>query len=202
MVERASGVHARSEVASTASGGGAESGAKRDLVPGEWAVLGLLAEGPAHGFALCKALAPGGAIGEVWSVPRALVYRTLGVLEDRELVQATATESGPGPVRTILSITPAGRALLERWLDEPVEHVRDARSLLMLKLAFIDRSGRDPRLLLERQRALMHPLAEAHRERVATLSDWPHTVELWRYECVEAVIRFTEQMLAGGAGRR
>jgi DNA-binding PadR family transcriptional regulator len=177
----------------------ATSGA-RELVPGEWAVLGLLAERSAHGFALSKALAPGGEIGVVWTVPRALVYRTLGVLEDRGLVKATATQEGPGPVRTIVSITPAGRRAFERWLGEPVVHVRDARSLLMLKLAFIDRAGRDPRILLKRQHELLRPLADAHQEALAGLSDWQLTVELWRYECVEAVIRFTERMLATTAG--
>jgi PadR family transcriptional regulator AphA len=162
-------------------------------------VLGLLAEGPTHGFALSKALASGGVIGEVWTVPRALVYRTLSVLEERGLVRATATEEGPGPARTIVSITPAGRRALEGWLGEPVVHVRDARSLLMLKLAFIDRAGRDPRPLLERQLELMRPLAEAHREAIAGLRDWQLTVELWRYECVEAVVRFTERLLLEGA---
>lgn len=175
---------------------GTATATPRELVPGEWAVLGLLAEGPAHGFALSKALAPGGEIGVVWTVPRALVYRTLGVLEDRGLVKATATEEGPGPVRTIVSITRAGRKALERWLGEPVVHVRDARSLLMLKLAFMDRGGRDPRLLLERQRELLRPLADSHLASLDGLNDWQFTVELWRYECVEAVLRFTERMLA------
>lgn len=173
-----------------------ESARPRQLVPGEWAVLGLLAEGPTHGFALSKALAPRGEIGQIWTVPRALVYRTLGLLEERGLTRATATEEGPGPARTIMSITPAGRRALKRWLAEPVVHVRDARSQLMLKLAFIDRAGRDPTPLLERQRELLRPAAEAHREAVVGLSGWPLTVELWRYECVEAVIRFTDRMLA------
>ena len=42
----------------------------------------------------------------------------------------------PGTPRTILGPTPPGRRLLGRWLAEPVEHVRDVRSLLLLKLSF------------------------------------------------------------------
>ena len=68
----------------------------RGLVAGEWSVLGLLAEAPAHGFALSKALASDGEIGMIWTVPRQLVYRTLGILEQNGLVHATGTESGPG----------------------------------------------------------------------------------------------------------
>ena len=49
--------------------------ATRDLAPGEWAVLGLLAESPAHGFAIAKAIAPGGEI----------VYRHSGELDLAEM---------------------------------------------------------------------------------------------------------------------
>jgi PadR family transcriptional regulator AphA len=117
----------------------------RPLVPGEWAVLGLLSEAPAHGFALSKALAPGSEIGVIWSVSRQLVYRTLSVLEENELVHAIATEAGPGPERTIMNVTPLGRPAVAHWLEQPVAHVRDARSLLMLKLVFLKRSKRDVR---------------------------------------------------------
>jgi len=165
-------------------------------VAGEWSVLGLLAEAPAHGFALSKALASDGEIGMIWTVPRQLVYRTLGILEQNGLVHATSTESGPGPVRTIMSVTQAGRRAVERWLVEPVAHIRDARSLLMLKLVFLERSGYDVRPLLERQRELLLPAAEAQRERVAAARGSRQTVELWRLECVDAVISFTERMLA------
>jgi DNA-binding PadR family transcriptional regulator len=168
----------------------------RDLVPGEWAVLGLLAEGPAHGFALSKALASGGEIGVIWSVSRQLVYRTLGVLEENALVHAIGTEAGPGPERTILDLTALGRQAVGRWLSEPVAHVRDARSLLMLKLVFLKRSGHDVRPLLECQRELLLPTAAAQRERATKADGWQQTVELWRSECIDAVISFTERMLA------
>ncbi|HWF23909.1 MAG TPA: PadR family transcriptional regulator [Solirubrobacteraceae bacterium] len=167
----------------------------RGLVPGEWAVLGLLAEAPVHGFVLAKALAPEGEIGMIWTVPRQLVYRTLGVLEDNGLVRAVATEAGPGPVRTIMSVTPAGQRAVERWMVEPVPHIRDARSLLMLKLVFLERSRYDVRPLLERQRELLLPALAAQRERVEEASGSRRTVELWRLECVDAVIGFAERML-------
>jgi PadR family transcriptional regulator AphA len=164
-------------------------------VPGEWAVLGLLAEAPAHGFALSKALASEGEIGMIWTVPRQLVYRTLGVLEENGFVSAVGNEAGPGPVRTIMSVTPAGRRAVERWLVEPVAHIRDARSLLMLKLVFLERSRYDVRPLLERQRELLLPALDAQRERVDAADGSRRTVEIWRLECVDAVIGFTERML-------
>jgi len=182
-----------------ASRGPAPAIGGRALVPGEWAVLGLLAEAPAHGFAISKALAPGGEIGVVWTVPRQLVYRTLGVLEENQLIRAIATQSGAGPVRTIMNPTTTGREALGHWLAEPVPHVRDARSLLMLKLVFLERSGLDRRPLLERQRDLLLPAATAQRDRAMAASGTQQTIELWRSECIDAVISFTERMLTASA---
>jgi DNA-binding PadR family transcriptional regulator len=174
--------------------------ATRDLAPGEWAVLGLLAESPAHGFAIAKAIAPGGEIGEIWALPRPLVYRALGMLKDRGLAKDVVTEAGQGPNRTILAATPAGLDALERWFEEPVIHVRDARSLLLLKLVYAERGGRDIRPLLERQRDLVRPIVESHRRRVPEADGWKHTIELWRSECMDAVLVFTEKMLERESG--
>jgi DNA-binding PadR family transcriptional regulator len=170
--------------------------ATRELAPGEWAVLGLLAEAPAHGFAISKALASGGEIGEIWALPRPLVYRALGMLKDRGLVRAVVTEPGQGPNRTILTATQAGLDELDRWLEEPVVHVRDARSLLLLKLVYAERGGRDTRPLLKRQRDLLRPIVEAHRRRSADAVGWHQTIELWRSECMDSVLVFTEKLLA------
>jgi PadR family transcriptional regulator AphA len=158
----------------------------RELAPGEWAVLGLLGEGPKHGF----------AIGEIWTLPRPLVYRALGVLTDRGYARALTTEAGAGPNRTILTATPAGMKALEAWLEEPVLHVRDARSLLLLKLVYAERSGRATRPLLERQRELLSPLVAAHHERVARSTGAERTIELWRSACMGAVLEFTNRLLS------
>jgi len=176
--------------------------ATRELAPGEWAVLGLLGEAPAHGFAISKALAIGGELGEIWALPRPLVYRALGMLKDRGLVRPVITEAGQGPNRTILSATQLGLDELDRWLEEPVAHVRDARSLLLLKLVYAERAGRDTRPLLERQRDLLRPIVEIHRRRLAEASGWHQTIELWRSECMDAVLVFTEKLLAQAATER
>jgi DNA-binding PadR family transcriptional regulator len=168
---------------------------RRDLAPGEWAVLGLLGEGPKHGFAIARVLAGGGDIGEIWSLPRPLVYRALGVLKERGLARPLTTEAGQGPVRTVLTVTPAGLEALEEWLSEPVAHVRDARSLLLLKLVYAERSGRDTGPLLERQREMLLPLVAAHHARIAGSSGWERTIELWRAECTGTALAFTEKLL-------
>ena len=59
-------------------------------------------------------------------------------------MRAESVEPGLGPQRTIYAATPQGRQAAENWLETPVEHVRDIRSHLLLKLALLDRAGADP----------------------------------------------------------
>src|SRR5262249_44873611 len=51
------------------------------------------------------------------------------------LIAPQIVESGRGPQRTIYAATPAGHEAAAAWLDTPVEHVRDVRSHLLIKLA-------------------------------------------------------------------
>jgi DNA-binding PadR family transcriptional regulator len=167
-----------------------------DLTAGEWAVLALVVEGPTHGFAVARALAPEGEVGRVWSVRRPLVYRAIETLTAMGLVRPAATvASRSGPRRTVLEATRAGERALARWLRQPVAHVRDARSLLMLKLLF-----------LTRRRARLEPLLTAQRAHFAELSDGLSTAAdeaegfdrallLWRLESATAATRFVEAML-------
>jgi PadR family transcriptional regulator AphA len=171
--------------------------ARDELSAGEWAVLALLSERPAHGFALARAMAPGGEVGEVWSMRRPLVYRALETLEQRELIRPAGTvPSQTGPQRTILEVTPAGARAVTEWLGHPVSHVRDARSLLMLKLLFLSRSGDDPTTLLESQRALFSAQADRLSEAVDQTEGFGRALLVWRLEMTTAAIRFTETMLS------
>ncbi|HEY1565783.1 MAG TPA: PadR family transcriptional regulator [Solirubrobacteraceae bacterium] len=170
---------------------------RNQLTAGEWAILALLDEEPAHGFALARALATGGEVGRVWDMRRPLVYRALEMLQRLELITPVATlPSESGPQRTIFEPTPAGRRLITDWLQRPVEHVRDARSLLMLKLLFLSRRHADPAPLLLAQRAQFLALAQ----RLATTADAAAGFErgllLWRLHSTTAAVQFTEAMLA------
>lgn len=168
-----------------------------ELSAGEWAVLALLTEEPAHGFALARAMAPEGEVGQVWSLRRPLVYRALETLERLELIRPVGTlPSSSGPQRTILEATPKGKRAVTKWLREPVSHVRDARSFLMLKLLFLTRRDADPAPLLKAQGARF----AAHAERLATALEqsqgFDRALLLWRLHNTSAAIQFTETMLA------
>jgi DNA-binding PadR family transcriptional regulator len=135
--------------------------ARRALLPGDWAVLALLAERPAHGFALAQLLAEDGEVGQVWTMPRPRVYRAIDDLREAALIEAVeTTPSERGPARTLLSATPAGSVAVEQWLARPVAHVREARSELLLKLVLTHRAGRDLRPLAAAQHGVLEQLAD------------------------------------------
>src|SRR5262245_6907324 len=122
---------------------------RAELITGEWAALALLAEEPSHGFAVARALEPDGEVGKIWTVRRPLVYRAIDGLTVRQFVQPSGTvPSRSGPDRIVLAATPRGKRAVTRWLRQPVAHVRDARSDLMLKLLFLTRRGADLEPLL------------------------------------------------------
>src|SRR4029453_15775560 len=107
----------------------------------EWAALGVLCERARHGWAVARDLAPDGEIGRVFSCPRPPVYRALAQLREAALVEVRGhAASEEGPARTTLGPTRRGRTAFRRWCSAPIEHVRDLRSELMLKLLLAERA--------------------------------------------------------------
>jgi DNA-binding PadR family transcriptional regulator len=160
----------------------------------DWTVLGVVAEEPTHGWAVTRELDANGALGRVWTVPRPLVYRSLATLASKGLIEDCGEAPGTrGPRRTIVRATPRGRAALRRWLERPVEHVRDVRSELLVKLALLDRAGRPRDELVQRQLAQLTPVFAAlgKRPRAAGFDD---VLAAWRRESALAVQRFLETL--------
>jgi PadR family transcriptional regulator AphA len=170
---------------------------ERELAPGEWSVLALLSNAPAHGWALAKELSRSGEVGRVWAVARPLVYRALELLESRGLIEPVGTERGArGPNRSLFRATALGRDELADWLSKPVDHIRDVRSLLLLKLVLIDRAGLESRPLLEAQRAHTVPAVTALDERLAASVGTEHVFVRFRLETTRAVVSFIDGLLA------
>lgn len=168
----------------------------RELSPSDWAVLGVVAERPTHGFAVAQILGRDGAVGRVWSVPRPVVYQLIKKLESLKLIAGGKTEPGDrGPQRTVYRVTPAGRRALGRWLSEPVEHVRDVRSLLMLKLALLDRAGADPGQLVHAQRVRAEEQLAALVGAIEQASGFDRVILQWRLAATRATLDFLVQLV-------
>jgi DNA-binding PadR family transcriptional regulator len=161
-----------------------------------WIVLSLVGEGPTHGNAVSQLVGPGGDLGQIWRVPRGVVYRSLDRLCDLGLIRSAGAEPSPhGPVRLLVEATEAGRAAAGSWQHRPVQHPRDIRSELLVKLALLHRSGADPHDLLVAQQRLVVPIASALRDRMATATGFDRTLLLWRYETASATVRFLDALV-------
>ena len=172
----------------------------RDLSPSDWTILALVAEGPTHGWAIAMQVARGGEVGSIWSLGRPIVYQGLERLENRGLIKTTGIVRGSrGPHRVMYQVTPKGRKQVRAWLSKPVEHVRDIRSLFLLKVVLSQRARIDVESLLVAQRAVIIPfvhLLEAQLDDADPLATpGEATMRRFRLETTETVVRFIDSML-------
>lgn len=159
----------------------------------EYAVLGVLAEEPSHGFAISKELDAESEIGRVFTVRRPLVYRALDRLVEAGFAEPVATEKGDGPQRVIYRVTRNGRRRLNTWLGQPVDHVRDLRIEFLLKLTLTTRTGRSPLGLIREQQAALSPTFDALEQPADQSVDH---VELWRRHNAVAAAGYLKELEA------
>jgi len=157
----------------------------------EFVCLTLIVQGASHGWAVGTMLALDGEVGRIWTLSRPLTYRAIDGLVDKGLVMRRDPAVGRGRDRVMLAPTAAGRRTAARWLDSPVEHIRDVRTEFLVKLLLRSRAGLDSESLVIAQQALLAPMID-----VLTSSHGDDDfVDVWRRENARAVRRFLDQML-------
>lgn len=123
--------------------------------PTRHALLGLLLEGPRHGYDLARCFHPGTALGSVVHLSASHLYALLARLERDGLIAGAMQEAGARPARRVFHLTAAGREAAWRWLDEPVARPRDMLLDFPIKLYLIRRHAPErAAALIERQRRL------------------------------------------------
>lgn len=85
------------------------------------ALLYIISQEPAHGYAIMQKLAASGLFGET-GPDSAGVYRFLKSMENEGSLHATWDASDSGPARKRYSITPRGLACLSQWRNTLLEH--------------------------------------------------------------------------------
>jgi DNA-binding PadR family transcriptional regulator len=161
----------------------------------EWSVLGFVAEGETYGFSVARLFTPDGTAGKIWTVPRPLVYRAIDTLSTNGYVTEAGSQPGSGgPRRTLVRATSAGVDALDHWLDEPIAHIRDARSHLLMKLLLIDRRGGSPRALVTRQREELVGIIVGLERQIADADGFDVVILRWRLYSVETLDRFLAEV--------
>jgi DNA-binding PadR family transcriptional regulator len=98
----------------------------------EFALLGLLAEGPSHGYDLHQRLVAD--LGHVWHLSQSQAYAILKRLETRGDIRSHTVEQEKLPARQKLQLTAQGRRRFQEWLDGGAAN--NARSI---RLEFLTR---------------------------------------------------------------
>jgi DNA-binding PadR family transcriptional regulator len=134
----------------------------------EYALLGLLAQQPAHGYELHQKLASD--LGQVWHVSLSQTYNILTRLEAQGLIQGTVLEQDRLPSRRTFRLSPSGHARFIAWLQAPTgPSVRAIRVEFLTRLYFTRFAGQElaMRLIDEQEteirrgmQRLQHSLAE------------------------------------------
>lgn len=132
-----------------------------------YAVLGLIAQKPRHGYetrAAFEALIGG---DKNWEVKPAQIYTTLERLEEADMIERCSDlGEGDEPARRIYQITPRGQEALQSWFASPIpsEHQRDDFFIkLIIGIACKETA---PERLIQTQRALLfHEMHAATNQR-------------------------------------
>ncbi len=149
----------------------------------EHACLTLVVQGVSHGWAIGTLLTPDGELGRVFTLSRPLTYRAIDGLVAQGLTRRKAPTGGTRD-RATLTATAAGKRVAREWLDAPVDHVRDVRVELMLKLLLRERAGLPVAPLAATQ------LASLPFDRLLDAHDTGDLVDLWRREHARSVQAF------------
>ena len=135
----------------------------------EYVLLGLLSQGPAHGYQLSRRLATD--LGQVWRLSESQVHNVLDRLEAQGFVSSRSRPQRGRPRRRVFRLSPAGSRRFEKWLATPTgSSARAIRVEFITRLSFAH--SRNPQLaskILEAQVTEINAGLEQVRSRLADL---------------------------------
>jgi DNA-binding PadR family transcriptional regulator len=128
-----------------------------------YAILGLVAEAPSHGYAIRAAFED--RVGDFWDLNYGQVYQVLSALEEEGLITGSDERIGKRPTRRKYSVSPKGRDALRRWMAQPQRQRRPFRDDFYVRLMFAVRDSSDV------VRAMIDQQVRCCRDQLAALAD-------------------------------
>lgn len=128
-----------------------------------YAILGLLAQKPRHGYELRAAFEAVVGGDANWEVKPAQIYTTLDRLEEAGLVERSSDlGEGDEPSRRVYAVTESGHAALKEWFAQGVtpDHQRD-EFFVKLMTALVSGEGKLDRIIQTQRAHLFQDLHAA-----------------------------------------
>lgn len=128
----------------------------------KYALLGFLNYRPMTGYELKQNM--DGSTANFWNAKLSQIYLSLKALEQEGWVGSTIHEQADRPDKRIYTITPQGKANLQKWLVEPLTGLTEHKDVFLLKVFFAAQIDRESVLaLLHVQKNLHQRRAESYR---------------------------------------
>jgi PadR family transcriptional regulator AphA len=149
----------------------------------EYALLGLLAAKPCHGYELHKEISALEGLGLVWRVKQAQLYALLDKLEGEGYITARQVTSESHPPRKEYHLTPTGSQAFTDWLKAPVEHGRELRQDFLAKFFFARQQGQEAanQVLVAQHNRLVDLLARLEAESASLDADQDFERQVYRF---------------------
>lgn len=110
----------------------------RDLnVSPQPVLLGLLMQGPSHGYELHQELSR--ELGRVWRIGLSQLYAQLKQLEEAGLVAVQVEPQPNRPARKVYHLTAEGKQVFMDWVQQPTPYLRHIRVEFLARLYFFQR---------------------------------------------------------------
>jgi DNA-binding PadR family transcriptional regulator len=100
----------------------------------EHALLGILQQGPLHGYQLHQRLSDPAGLKRVWYVKQAQLYALLWKLEEAGYITSSIQQQETRPPRRVFHLTDSGDEAFKTWLYSPVQRPRQVRQEFQAKL--------------------------------------------------------------------
>lgn len=165
----------------------------------EYALLGMLAQQPRHGYELHKELSNLEGLGLVWRIKQAQLYALLDKLENQGYLSSRQITTESHPPRKEYHLTRSGRQAFENWMLAPVEHGRELRQDFLAKFYFARQAGVETaRRVVEAQRIILLRLRGKMDEQDGALSDsqaFEKQVYHFRMKQIQAMLDWLDDCL-------
>jgi DNA-binding PadR family transcriptional regulator len=109
----------------------------------EFALLGLLLDGPKHGYELARRFSPETSLGDICPLEMSMLYALLKKQEKVGYIEAQLESQGTRPPKRIFHLTDLGRAAFMDWVRAPVARTPEIRLDFLVKLYFARQLGSD-----------------------------------------------------------
>jgi DNA-binding PadR family transcriptional regulator len=121
-----------------------------------YALLGLLAQQPRHGYELRAAFEAviGGKAN--WDVRPAQVYASLDRLGQAGLIRQRSAGKAGGPEKRVYGLTAAGRRELQAWLEAETERAPEHDEFFLKLMIALATGAAQPRRMIHTQRMALY----------------------------------------------